>query len=177
MKPAQTIPRARTHHSLVKVHGPDTQAKLQPASHSRVVDQLPAGRFAADVWQAMHGSRPGAEMFTGVCANGAPTNTTKAEAPKEPVTPRPLGELVDAIEGFLRRYVVFPLREQATVIALWVAHTLVIEAFEFTPYLNVFSASKRSGILISFLSEILAQSSPLNAGTPTGQTVCSQFTS
>jgi Protein of unknown function (DUF3631) len=69
----------------------------------------------------------------------------KAETPKAPVTPRPLSELLDAVEDFLRRYVVFSSQEQAPAISLWVAHTWVIEAFDFTPYLHVWSADKRSG--------------------------------
>jgi hypothetical protein len=40
---------------------------------------------------------------------------------------------------------VFPLQEQASVIAVWIAHTWVFNAFEYTPYLFVFSAAKRSG--------------------------------
>jgi hypothetical protein len=75
----------------------------------------------------------------------ARTNTAKVETPKEAVTPRPLSALLDTVEGFLRRYVVFPLQEQAPAIALWVAHTWVIEAFDFTPYLHVWSTDKRSG--------------------------------
>jgi hypothetical protein len=73
------------------------------------------------------------------------TAEMRAETPKEAVTPRPLGGLLDAVECFLRRYVVFSSREQATAIAVWVAHTWVIEAFDFTPYLHVWSADKRSG--------------------------------
>lgn len=66
-----------------------------------------------------------------------------ANAPE--VTPRPLGGLLDAVEGFLRRFVVFPLREQARVISLWVVHAWLLRAFDYTPYLNVWAASKRSG--------------------------------
>jgi hypothetical protein len=68
-----------------------------------------------------------------------------AETPKAPATPRPLSELLDAVEDFLRRFVVFSSQEQAPAISLWVAHTWVIEAFDFTPYLHVWSADKRSG--------------------------------
>jgi hypothetical protein len=62
-----------------------------------------------------------------------------------PAQSRPLSEVLEVICGILRRYVVFPLHEQATAIALWVIHTWVWEAFDFTPYLHVFSAEKRSG--------------------------------
>jgi Protein of unknown function (DUF3631) len=73
------------------------------------------------------------------------TNTAKAEPPKPVVTSRPLGELLDAICGILRRYVVFPLQEQVAVISAWILHTWVFNAFDYTPYLFVFSAAKRSG--------------------------------
>jgi hypothetical protein len=71
-----------------------------------------------------------------------PTHIATAERPKPP---RPLAELLDDVTGILRRYVVFPQPEQAEVIALWAVHTWVIEAFDFTPYLHVFSAERRSG--------------------------------
>jgi hypothetical protein len=53
--------------------------------------------------------------------------------------------LLDAVCGFLRRYVVFSLPEQPTVIALWAAHAWTFDAFDYTPYLHVYSAEKRSG--------------------------------
>src|SRR5262249_38461403 len=56
-----------------------------------------------------------------------------------------LSDLLDSIVAVLRRYVVFPLEEQAEVIALWVAHTWTFCAFDYTPYLFVFAAAKRSG--------------------------------
>jgi hypothetical protein len=64
---------------------------------------------------------------------------------KAPLQPRPLGELLDTICGILRRYVVFPHPEQVTVIALWIAHTWTLEAFDYTAYLQIHSAEKRSG--------------------------------
>jgi Protein of unknown function (DUF3631) len=66
--------------------------------------------------------------------------------PKKPtVAPRPLAEILADIEAFLRRYIVFPFKEQSAVIALWIVHTHLFEAFDYTPYLFVYSASKRSG--------------------------------
>jgi hypothetical protein len=56
-----------------------------------------------------------------------------------------LSDLLDSIVAVLRRYVVFPLEEQAEVIALWVAHTWGLAAFEYTPYLHVFSAETACG--------------------------------
>jgi hypothetical protein len=75
----------------------------------------------------------------------APTNTAKVETPKQAVTPRALSALLEAVEAFLRRYVVFQYPEQAKVCALWAIHTWAFNAFDYTPYLSVFAAEKRSG--------------------------------
>src|SRR5262245_17995671 len=76
----------------------------------------------------------------------APKQTAATmEAKPAPTEPRPLGELLNAISAILRRYVVFPLQEQANVIVLWIVHTWLLDAFDYTPYLNVFAAAKRSG--------------------------------
>jgi Protein of unknown function (DUF3631) len=73
--------------------------------------------------------------------------------------PTELCELLDSICEVLRRYVVFPLQEQVTALALWVAHTWVLEAFDFTAYIHVFSAEKRSGKSRCFdVLELLVQS-------------------
>jgi len=56
-----------------------------------------------------------------------------------------LGRLLYGICRFLCRYVTFQCREQPIVIALWIVHTWTIKAFDYTPYLNVFAAAKRSG--------------------------------
>ena len=52
----------------------------------------------------------------------APEQTQAAEA-KPAITPRPLGQILDTVEGFLRRYVVFPFQAQVSVIAAWVVHS------------------------------------------------------
>jgi hypothetical protein len=61
------------------------------------------------------------------------------------VQPRPLGQLLDAICGYLRRYVVFQSPEQPEAIALWTLHTWLFNAFDYTVYLFIYSASMRSG--------------------------------
>jgi len=75
----------------------------------------------------------------------APTNSTKVETTREKVTPRALSALLEAVEGFLRRYVIFQYPEQAKVCALWAVHTWAFNAFDYTPYLSVFAVEKRSG--------------------------------
>jgi hypothetical protein len=73
----------------------------------------------------------------------APVKSATPETPKAVVIPRPLGELLNAVAAMLRRYVAFPLPEQALVVALWVVHTWAIEAFDFTLYFHALQA--RSG--------------------------------
>jgi uncharacterized protein (DUF983 family) len=61
-----------------------------------------------------------------------------------PPQPPSLSEILDAIRAFVRQYVVLT-DEQADAIALWVAHTWVIDATDVTPYLRINSATKRCG--------------------------------
>jgi hypothetical protein len=56
-----------------------------------------------------------------------------------------LSDALDSICGFLQRYVVFSSPAQSIVIALWVTHTWILDAFDCTPYLNVWSPEKRCG--------------------------------
>jgi hypothetical protein len=65
------------------------------------------------------------------------------------------GDLLNQVEAFLRRFVVFASDAQAVAAALWVAHTWCFEAAETTAYLHVTSPEKRSGK--SRLVEVLAQ--------------------
>src|SRR5262249_47513705 len=46
---------------------------------------------------------------------------------------------------FLQRHVVLSSPAQAVIIALWVVHTWILDAFDCTPYLHVSSPEKRSG--------------------------------
>jgi hypothetical protein len=56
-----------------------------------------------------------------------------------------LAEVLDSICAFLTRYVVFASPAQAIVIALWVAHTWILDGFDHTPYLYVSSPEKKCG--------------------------------
>ena len=55
-----------------------------------------------------------------------------------------LANLLNAVERFLRRYVVLT-DAQAAAVTVWIAHTHAIDAFEMTPYLAINSPTKRSG--------------------------------
>jgi hypothetical protein len=74
--------------------------------------------------------------------------TDEAEKPqeKQPVDPADdFASVLDQVAAFLRRYVWFPSKAYAHTIAVWVAHTHAIDAFEATAYLYVSSPEKRSG--------------------------------
>ena len=62
-------------------------------------------------------------------------------------------ELLDEIEGFVRRFVVFPSSASPRVIALWTLHSHAIDAADATPYLGIVSPTKRCGK--SRLEEVL----------------------
>jgi hypothetical protein len=59
--------------------------------------------------------------------------------------PNPLPEILDSPKGFLSRYLVFKKPSYPTVIALWTAHTWVIQCFDYTPHLYISSPVKRCG--------------------------------
>ena len=54
------------------------------------------------------------------------------------------GTLADTVL-LMKRFIVFPSEAAYRLLALWVAHTYVIEAFEYTPYLHVYSPEKQCG--------------------------------
>jgi len=55
-----------------------------------------------------------------------------------------LAGALDPIRVFIRRFVVLS-HDQATTVALWIAHTHAIDAADCTPYLQIASATKRAG--------------------------------
>jgi hypothetical protein len=76
--------------------------------------------------------------------------------PAEPTVPTPIvlrpvdepnagARLVNDLRTFLCRFVAFTEPEQADAIALWIAHTHAVDAFDCTPRLSIQSAEKRSG--------------------------------
>ena len=56
-----------------------------------------------------------------------------------------LAEVLDSICEFIKRHVVFSSPVQATAIALWIVHTWIVDAFDYTPYLYIRSPEKRCG--------------------------------
>ena len=64
-------------------------------------------------------------------------------------------ELLDALAGFITRFVVLPSEPVADLLALWIFHTHAHEAAWATPYLRITSATPESGK--TMLMEILAE--------------------
>jgi Protein of unknown function (DUF3631) len=56
-----------------------------------------------------------------------------------------IAAFLDAIEAFVRRYVIFQSDAQSVAVALWTVHTHAIEAADTTPYLGLNSPEKRCG--------------------------------
>ncbi len=57
----------------------------------------------------------------------------------------PLGQILNDISLFLNRFMAFSTANQPVAIALWIAHTWAIDAFDYTPYLHILSPEKRCG--------------------------------
>ncbi len=72
--------------------------------------------------------------------------------------PIDLGDLLDLVELFIRRYVVLD-EAQATAASLWTAHAHAVEAAHATPYLFVTSAEPESGKtrLLEVLHELVPE--------------------
>jgi hypothetical protein len=62
----------------------------------------------------------------------------------EPGPTLEVGEVLDAVAGTVRQYVVMT-EHQADAVALWVAHTHALDAADASPYLSITSAEKESG--------------------------------
>jgi hypothetical protein len=106
------------------------------ALNIRVADLFPAGSH-------LNGVRR--EKTVSEARTGATNQPESTETKPTSVQPRPLGELLDDVVGFLRKWVVFQYPEQAAVCSLWALHTWLFKAFDYSPYLWVFAADMRSG--------------------------------
>src|SRR5438093_9924741 len=56
-----------------------------------------------------------------------------------------LCSILDEVRRFLERYIVFPEPGESAILALWIVHTWTWHAFDFTPYLHIYSPEKRCG--------------------------------
>ena len=60
-------------------------------------------------------------------------------------SPTQLSEALDLADSFLARFVAFPVDEDRHAVALWAAHTHLLDAFASTPRLVLTSPEKQSG--------------------------------
>ena len=81
-------------------------------------------------------------------------------------------ELLEEIETFIRRFVVFPSPASPRVLALWVIHTYAIPAADATPYLGIVSPTKRCGkSRLEEVLQLLARNSWKIDGAPSEATL------
>jgi hypothetical protein len=59
--------------------------------------------------------------------------------------PPRLADALSQVEDFLQSYIAFPTEAHSPAIALWVAHSHALAAFDYTPYLHVSSPEKQCG--------------------------------
>jgi hypothetical protein len=71
--------------------------------------------------------------------------------------------VLDELDEFLRRFVVFPSREARTAVVLWVVHCHALDAFESTPRLMFLSPEKGSGKTRSLEILTLVVPTPIHA--------------
>ena len=115
-----------------------------PEPHKDVNDWTRVGATAEDLFAAVKVAR---EMPKTKPEENSKTFSQLAVTPSPEPIPvfRSLDELLTEVHKFLCDFVVFPKNEQAVVVTLWIAHTWVLEAFTFTPYLAINSPVKRCG--------------------------------
>jgi hypothetical protein len=114
----EAIQAALLAENAAKCDPPLTEAKVRSIA-ADIVKRYPPGESIAPVVQV------------------APTLTPEEAA-------RITGELLETCRAWIRRYIVVS-DEQAVIMAAWVMHTYVFEAFEVTPYLFISSPEKGSG--------------------------------
>jgi hypothetical protein len=106
---------------------PRARTPIVPSQHKDLNDWFKAGLQGIDLMIAIKDSeRAAAEVAKGS-------------------TPE-LAQILDQTCKFLKDYLAFPnASTQSAAIALWIAHTWVIDAFDFTPYLYVTAPEKQCG--------------------------------
>jgi len=109
-------------------------ASIEPHAYEGDSDGIACERCGYAPEFAAHGSSPRERI-----------SSAPPRADYGPPAQRPPADLLDELESFLRRFVVFGNEQQASAVALWIASTWAVEAAEATPYLAITSAEKRSG--------------------------------
>jgi uncharacterized protein DUF3631 len=118
--------------------------------------ELPLHGDVSDWLDAGHGHEELSALVE--AAGAAESPDADPEASLAFLMPADLARLTEDVMGIVRRYVALT-DHQAIATALWVAHTYTLSAFECTPYLQVTSATKRSGKtrLLEVLEQLVAR--------------------
>ena len=111
---------------------PNCETELVPSAVSSLGAYCPADGC---------GYRDGRSGLTST--NGNPGARLGTVVP-DPESAPDLGELLDELAGFVRRFVVMS-EAQADAAAVWIVHTHCFDVAEQTPYLAISSVEKRSG--------------------------------
>jgi len=87
--------------------------------------------------------------------------------------PVELAGVLDEVEAFTRRFVMFSSEDQSAAVALWVLHVYTFEAASTTPYLRISSAAPESGKsrLLEALLLLLGDDRAVKAASLTASTV------
>lgn len=86
---------------------------------------------------------PYAHLFANSSVPAVPPEDPAATDP--PVSPVDGGLLLDAVEGFLQRYVVYPGEAERVAHALWIGHCWFMDAWDSTPRIAFLSPEPGSG--------------------------------
>ena len=125
--------------------GAKVRSVLTPSIHKDANDWTRAGATMNDIMEAVGASRVIAEQpglpVEARNQNNAPDSALVGES-RSGVA---LADTLSQIENFLCRYIAFRYPEQPKVIALWLAHSHALDAFDYTPYLHPHSPEKRCG--------------------------------
>ncbi|MGI8924666.1 MAG: DUF3631 domain-containing protein [Fimbriimonadales bacterium] len=80
---------------------------------------------------------------------------------------QPLAQVLNAVEKFLRKYIVFPSDAESCAVTLWIAHTWALEHADTSPILAVTSAERECGKTRLFEVLELICSNPWRVVSPT----------
>lgn len=117
--------------------------QFEEADQSLVDDRPEASPVGADL-PSRDGGRTVRTGRTGRVAEGEVTDPRTGRTVRTGQFPEG-EELLDEVEGIVTRYVAFPDPHHAPIVAAWIAHCHLIDAFDTTPRLAILSPEKGSG--------------------------------
>jgi hypothetical protein len=141
---SDAMTKAAVHEALralaayLELRGADVGIVLLPAD--------PSGRkVGLDDFLAAHPEAGLADLEALAVDELAPLTTTEPADTFDDVDDEPGWLVLEDVAGFIGAHVHFSRPEHPSAVALWIAHTHAMAAFDFTPRLHLRSAVKRSG--------------------------------